>query len=94
MTAHNLYTISNTAETRLVPPGIHSGKDLTLQNVSASGYIYIGGEGVTAENYGYRLLPNHSISFELSGQDAIYVIASAPDTKLATLDLLLESQDG
>lgn len=94
MTAHNLYTISNTAETRLVPPGIHSGKDITLQNVNASGYIYVGGEGVTAENYGYRLLPNHAISFELAGQDALYAISSAPNMKLAVIEMQLESQDG
>ena len=94
MAEHNLYSIGSEEATRLVPLGVHSGKDITMQNVSASGYVYVGGEGVSAENYGYRILPNHSISFELPGKDAIYVVASAPNTKLAVISIGLESQDG
>lgn len=93
MAEHSLVTLSNTDAVRLTPLGKHSGMDITLQNVSSSGYIYIGGEGVSASSYGYRIQPNHSFSIELPGSDAIYAIASAPETTLAVIKFGLESQD-
>jgi hypothetical protein len=92
MANHEIVTLNNTAAQRLTPPGTHSGMDITLQNVSSSGYVYVGGEGVSAANYGYRILPNHSFSIELPGQHALYAIASAPDTSLAVLWVDLEDQ--
>ena len=92
MTQHVLQSVGTTA-VRLTPNGSHSGMDITLQNVNASGYIYIGGEGVTTTSYGFRILPNHSISFELSGEDALYAIAEST-LNLAIIKIALESQDG
>lgn len=91
MTQHGLITLSATTPMRLTPNGIHSGMDVTLQNVNSSGYIYVGGSGVTATDYGYRILPNHSFSIELNGKDALYAIASAPNMKLAMLKANLEA---
>jgi hypothetical protein len=93
MTTHRLLSINDTDATRITPPGIHSGMDITLQNVSASGYIYVGGEGVSEESYGHRILPNNAISFELPSKNSLFVIASDSDVKLAILEIGLESQD-
>ena len=87
---HSLVTLSNTSATRLTPNGKHSGMDITLQNVNDSGYIYIGGENVTSTNYGFRIMPNHSFSIELNGNDAIYAIASSNGLSLAVLKARLE----
>lgn len=92
MTEHSIITVGDSSPVRLTPNGVHSGMDITLQNVNPSGYLYIGGEGVTAESYGYRLLPNHAISFELPPKNALYAIASAPNLKIAKLNIGLESQ--
>ena len=41
---HQLFTLSNTAPTIITPLGnVHSGLDVTVQNVNASGYVYLGG---------------------------------------------------
>lgn len=88
---HSLLTLSNTTATKLTPNGKHSGMDITLQNVNDSGYIYIGGEGVTSTNYGFRIMPNHSFSIELNGNDAIYAIASSNGLSLAVLKARLEA---
>lgn len=93
MANHNLYTITDSVVTRLTPNGTHSGMDITLQNVSSSGYIYIGGSNVSSINYGYRLLPNQAISFELPPKDHLFAIASDTEVKLARLDIGLESQN-
>lgn len=91
MAMHELLTIGSSSTTRLTPNGIHSGMDITLQNVNASGYIYVGAEGVSSTNYGYRIMPNHAISVELNGMDSLYVISSAPGMKLAVLKTSLEA---
>jgi hypothetical protein len=92
MTMHSLTTLSNTSATRLTPNGTHSGIDITLQNVNASGYIYIGGDSeISDTNYGFRIMPNHSISFELPGRDELYAIASVNEMKVAVIKTNLES---
>jgi hypothetical protein len=91
-TYHNLYTVGTTA-VAISQPQSGSGRDITLQNINGAGYIYIGGEGVTEANYGYRLSPNHSISFELERQDDLYAIGSDTELKLAVLSVNLEGKD-
>ena len=91
MAQHELKTIGTTA-VRLTPLGSHSGMDITLQNINASGYIYVGAnDAVSDSSYGYRILPNHAISFELPSHDALYVIGSAPNLKLAIIQTGLEA---
>jgi hypothetical protein len=92
MTQHKIESVGTSA-VRLTPNGVHSGMDITLQNINESGYVYIGGEGVTAESYGFRLSPNQAISFELPGSDALYAVAES-ELDLAVLETGLESQDG
>jgi hypothetical protein len=89
-TAHSVVTLSDSTATRLTPPGAHGGMDITLQNVNATGYIYIGGEGVTSSNYGFRILPNHSISFELASNDSLYAISSVNSMNVAMIQISLE----
>jgi hypothetical protein len=91
MTTHSLTTLSSSSATRLTPFGIHSGMDITIQNTDASAIVYIGGEGVTSSNYGYRISPNHAWSIELSGRDAIYAISNTNGSNIAVLKTSLES---
>lgn len=94
MTQHILHTLSSSAVTRLTPVGTHSGMDFTIQNSNDAGYIYLGGtESVSSTDYGFRILPNHSISFELPPKDALFAIASVNGMKAAVLSTSLESQN-
>jgi hypothetical protein len=90
MTAHSLTTLSNSTATRLTPNGTHSGMDITIQNIHASAYVYIGGEGVTSASYGYRLNPGSAISFELPGKNALYAISGTNGSQIAILQTRLE----
>ncbi len=91
MTTHSIVTLSSLEAERLTPNGMHSGMDITLQNINLSGYIYVGGEGVTSNDYGFRIMPNHSISFELPGLNALYAISSENEMKLAIIKIGLEN---
>lgn len=94
MAQHSLITLSNTSATRLTPNGIHSGMDLTIQNTNDSGYIFIGGNSsVSSSNYGFRLIPNQAIAFELPGSDSIYAIAEVDQMTVGIIKTGLESQD-
>jgi hypothetical protein len=91
MLTHSLITLSNETAIRLSPAGVHSGCDITVQNVNASGYIYVGNSSVSDASYGYRIMPNHAISFELPGKDSLYAVSSAPNMKAAVVITNLES---
>lgn len=90
MTQHALTTLSNTSATRLTPNGVHSGIDITLQNVNETAYVYIGGADVSTTNYGYRIAPDNAWSVELPGQDALYAISDANGAFVAMLQMGLE----
>lgn len=90
MTTHALTTLSSTTATRLTPLGLHTGMDITIQNVHATAIVYLGSEDVTAEDYGYRLLPGLAISFELPGRNALFAITDTNASKVATLKTGLE----
>lgn len=92
MASHSLITLSNTEPTRLTPVGIHSGLDLTIQNINSDGYIYIGAnENLSSANYGFRISPNNALAFELPGADSIYAIASTNGLQIAVMKTNLES---
>jgi hypothetical protein len=91
MTTHALTTLSNSTATRLTPAVLHSGMDITIQNVDSSAYVYLGGEGVTSSNYGYRIAPGHAISWELQGRDGLFAITDTNNSKIAVMKTNLES---
>jgi hypothetical protein len=90
-TYHELVVLSDTTETELTPEGrVHSGLDLTVQNVHESAIVYLGGEGVTTENYGYKLEPGDGFSIELNPRDQFFAISDTDESEVALLRVLLE----
>lgn len=89
MTTHRLYEVGVTP-TKITPDGTHSGMDITIQNTNTSGNVYVGSHDVTKTNFGYRILPNHAISFELSGMDDLYLVADSAGMYAAVLKVKLE----
>jgi hypothetical protein len=61
MTTNRIVALSTTSPTLLSPAGTHSGVDITVQNINAEGYVYIGGSNLTNGNYGFRIDPSHAI---------------------------------
>ena len=90
MTQHSLTTLSSSSTTRLTPNGTHNGLDITIQNVHATAYVYIGGADVTSSDYGYRISPNNAWSVELSGKDALYATTDTNGSQIAILKTSLE----
>ena len=89
-TYHELLTLSNATATELTPGANHSGLDVTVQNVDETAVLYVGGTGVTASNYGYKLIPGGAISFEVNPNDRIYVISDTNGSNAALMRIFLE----
>ena len=93
-TIHNFITLSDTEATQVSDSSkTRSGRDITLQNVNSSGYIYIGASTVTSEDYGYRIAANTAISFELPAQDELFAVAENDEMDLAVISITLESEN-
>lgn len=90
MSLHSIYGLSDSTAIRLTPEGTHSGMDITIQNIDSAAYVYIGAEGVTTSNFGYRIAPGNAISFELHGRDALYAITDTDESEIAVLKTNLE----
>lgn len=89
-TYHELVALSNSTATELTPGARHSGLDLTVQNVDETAVVYIGGEGVTASNYGFKLTSGAGFSIELNPNDRLYAISDTNESEVALLRALLE----
>lgn len=91
MTMHATISLSSETATRLTPLGLHSGMDITIQNIHNAAYVFIGGEGVSQQDFGYRLSPNAAISFELPGMDALFAISDTNESLIAVIKTNLET---
>ena len=91
MTTNDIVNLNTVTPSLLTPPGTHSGIDITIQNISATGYVYLGGSAdLTSGNYGFRIDPSHAISIELNGRDALYALASTNNVSACILTTNLE----
>jgi len=91
MSSHQIFTVGNTTPLRITPAGTHSGLDVTIQNVHTTDYVYVGVDNtLTTSNYGYRIMPNHAISFELPGGDDLFIIGSGSSSAAAVIITGLE----
>ena len=90
-TYHELLTLSDETATELTPEGrVHSGLDLTIQNVHETATVYIGSETVTALDYGFKLEPGVGFSVELNPRDQLFAISDTDGSTAALLRVLLE----
>lgn len=89
---HRIIELNNTTALPVSVTGTHAGRDITIQNISSVNYVYLGGEGVTPTNYGYRIRPNAAWSVELREKEIIYAVAS-DTSSVAVIELGLETGD-
>ena len=91
-TVHQVITLTTSGTAYEIVPAIGgNGKDVTIQNNNATASILIGGEGVTTSDYGFKLLPNAAIAFELVGTESLWAVSS---TSSATVNVLRMGLEG
>jgi hypothetical protein len=91
-TYHEIVTLSDSTPIELTPEGkVHSGLDLTVQNIDESAIVYLGAEDVSSTSYGFKLLPGAGFSIELNPRDELYAISDTDESEVALLRVLLEN---
>lgn len=89
---HNVIELNDTTATAISVTGDHAGRDITIQNLSDTDYVYLGGFGVSQISFGYRIAPNAAWSVELRQKEVIYAVSSGT-SDVAVLQLGLESMN-
>jgi hypothetical protein len=90
-TVHETFTLTTSGTAYEIFPALGgNGRDVTLQNNNATANVFIGGPGVTTSNYGFKLVPNAAISFELDGTDNIWAVGSANSATINIMRIDLE----
>jgi hypothetical protein len=90
---HNLVTLNNSTATAVSVTGQHAGRDITVQNISDTANVYLGGDEVSTSNYGYKILPGSAWSVELRSGEVLYAVSSASSSQVAVIQLGLESEN-
>ena len=91
-TYHEIVTLSDSTPVELTPEGkVHSGLDLTVQNIDEEAIVYLGAEYVSSTSYGFKLLPGAGFSIELNPRDELYAISDTDESEVALLRVLLEN---
>jgi predicted nucleic acid-binding Zn finger protein len=91
MTLQAVIALSEEEATLVSRQSVHSGHDLTIQNLSATAYVYIGNENVSTTQYGFRINPDTAFSVELDGKDELWAVTSDEGSQVAVLSLSLEN---
>ena len=87
---HSVIELNDTTPVAVSVTGNHAGRDITIQNLSGSLNVYLGGQNVTTSNFGYRLAPNSAWSVELKREDVVYAVSDSVSS-VAVFELGLES---
>lgn len=91
-TYHEIVALSDSTPVELTPEGkVHSGLDLTVQNIDEEAIVYLGAEDVSSTSYGFKLLPGAGFSIELNPRDELYAISDTDESEVALLRVLLEN---
>jgi hypothetical protein len=91
-TVHQTFTLTTSGTAYEIMPALGgNGKDVTIQNNNATANVFLGGPGVTTSDYGFKLVPNAAIAFELDGTDNIWAVSS---TSGATLNIMRIDLEG
>lgn len=86
MIRHRLQALSTSSATQLtIDDEVQSANTLVVQNISDSGYVYLGTAAVTSSNYGYKLYPGQGFTIELSAYTRVYAVSSASGMTAAVM---------
>ena len=75
-----MYSLNGTPTNLVVHEVIDTMNTLCIQNVSSTGYVYIGSDSVTTSVYGHKLFPGSSLTIELSAAANIYAVGDTGTT--------------
>jgi hypothetical protein len=91
-TVHQTITLTTSGTAyEIIPELGGNGKDITIQNNNATANVFIGGPGLTTSDYGFKLLPNAAISFNLDPKENVWAVSDANSAVVHVMKMNPES---
>ena len=88
---HQNYTLSNVTPSLITVDSGYTAlpaMDMSIQNLSSTGYVYIGNATVSSTNFGLRIDPGAVLCIdEVIWKDEIYAITDVNNTAIAVIRL-------
>jgi hypothetical protein len=86
--SHQTLTLYASATVQINPiagtiPDYCEGMTLSVQNLHASNYVYLGNSGTSSVSYGFRLAPGQAWSADLDPSDIILATTNNTSSQIA-----------
>jgi hypothetical protein len=76
-TKQRMLSLNSTAQNLVYRETVHSVNTLVVQNISQTGFAYIGTIDVSSSSFGFKLFPGQSFTVELAYSDNIYAVGDS-----------------
>ena len=71
---HKIQALNSTPVNLVIREATDARNSMSIQNVSNTGFAYIGAEGLTSSDYGIKLFPGQIYTIELAPSDDIWAV--------------------
>lgn len=68
-------------------PDYCEGVTVSVQNLNAANYVYIGNSGTSSVSYGFRLSPGQAFSIDLDPSDQLFAATNDTSSQIAVTRL-------
>ena len=74
---HKIQSLNSTAVNLVVRETTDARNSMSIQNVSGTGFAYLGNETVTTSNFGIKLFPGQIYTIEFAPSDDIWAVGDS-----------------
>lgn len=74
---HKIQALNSVAVNLVVREATDARNSMSIQNISNTGFAYLGAYGVTSSDYGIKLYPGQIYTIELASSDDIWAVGDS-----------------
>lgn len=74
---HKIQSLNSTPVNLVVREATDARNSMSIQNISNTGFAYIGSVGVTTTNFGIKLFPGQIYTIELASSDDVWAVGDS-----------------
>lgn len=74
---HKIQELNSVAVNLVVREATDARNSMSIQNISNTGFAYLGAYGVTSSDYGIKLYPGQIYTIELASSDDIWAVGDS-----------------
>ena len=74
---HKIHSLNSTAVNLVVREATDARNSMSIQNISNTGFAYLGANGVTTTDFGIKLFPGQIYTIEFASSDDIWAVGDS-----------------